>query len=366
VTSVELGQVAGRSPDDETATFIITILLFMAIATYGAMVLSGVVEEKASRVVEVLLARIPARNLLAGKIAGIGLLGLGQIAVTALAAFIAVTFVGSVDLPAVRGSVLAWAVVWFIVGYALYATVFGALGSLASRPEDAQSTAGPVSVVLVLVYFISFAAIGGAETNWARAVAWFPPSAPVAMPSRIAMGTATWWDPLVALALTGAAIVGLVVLGGRVYAGAVLHNGPSLKLRDVWRSTSTFDNTSSATATSTASTSPQRRTMEPSSTHRNKTAVIALAAALAAGALVAAARGDVIIGIAVGAALFVVVDRAIKAWGTPATTDVHDRANPSGRFAPKGRAHNPSPVTDVGSPTASRERDRADVKEEQP
>ena len=61
VTNVELGQVAGRSPDDETAAFIMTVLLFMAIATYGAMVLSGVVEEKSSRVVEVLLARIPAR-----------------------------------------------------------------------------------------------------------------------------------------------------------------------------------------------------------------------------------------------------------------------------------------------------------------
>ena len=101
------------------------------------MVLSGVVEEKSSRVVEVLLARMPARSLLAGKIAGIGLLGLGQIAVTALAALVAARTTDSFDLPAVRGSVLAWAVVWFVLGYALYATVFGALGSLASRPEDA-------------------------------------------------------------------------------------------------------------------------------------------------------------------------------------------------------------------------------------
>ena len=131
VTNVELGQVAGRSPDDETAAFIMTVLLFMAIATYGAMVLSGVVEEKSSRVVEVLLARIPARSLLAGKIAGIGLLGLAQIAATVGAALIAVTMISSVDLPAVRGAVLVWAVVWFVLGYALYATLFGAVGSLA-------------------------------------------------------------------------------------------------------------------------------------------------------------------------------------------------------------------------------------------
>ena len=121
-----------------------------------------------------------------------------------------------------------------MLGYALYATLFGAVGSLASRPEDAQSVAGPISVILVLVYFVSFAAIGSPDTTWAHLVAWFPASAPIAMPTRIAMGAASWWDPLFAVALTGAAIAGLVVFGGRVYAGAVLHSGPTLKLRDAW------------------------------------------------------------------------------------------------------------------------------------
>ena len=103
------------------------------------MVLSGVVEEKSSRVVEVLLARMPARNLLAGKIAGIGLLGLAQFGVTALAALVAISAVDSFDIPAVGGAVLAWVVVWFVLGYALYATVFGALGSLASRARTRRA-----------------------------------------------------------------------------------------------------------------------------------------------------------------------------------------------------------------------------------
>jgi ABC-2 type transport system permease protein len=234
VSNVELGRLAGRSPDDETAAFIMTVLLFMTIATYGAMVLNGVVEEKASRVVEVLLARIPARSLLAGKIAGIGLLGLGQVVITAVAALIAATTISGVDLPAVRGGVLAWAVVWFVLGYALYATVFGALGSLASRPEDAQTVAGPVSVLLVLVYFVSFAASGSPDAGWSRVVAWIPLTAPIAMPTRIAMGVASWWEPLGAVVLTAATVTGLVVVGGRVYANAALHSGPTLRLRDVW------------------------------------------------------------------------------------------------------------------------------------
>ena len=239
VENVELGRVAGRSPDDETAALVMNVLLFMTIAIYGAMVLTGVVEEKSSRVVEVLLARMPARSLLAGKIAGIGLLGLAQVGLTALAALVAAMVVDSVDIPAARSAVLIWAVVWFVLGYALYATLFGALGSLASRAEDAQSVAGPVSVVLIAAYFVSIAALGSPYTGWARLVSWFPATAPFAMPTRIAMGAATWWDPVIAVVLTLSAIGGLVVLGGRVYAGAILHTGGTLKVRDAWHGTPT-------------------------------------------------------------------------------------------------------------------------------
>ena len=90
-----------------------SILLLVAIIAYGNLVLTGVAQEKGSRVVEVLLARMPARHLLAGKVAGIGLLGFGQFAMTALAALVATLAVDSVDLPAVGGGVLAWVVVWF-------------------------------------------------------------------------------------------------------------------------------------------------------------------------------------------------------------------------------------------------------------
>jgi ABC-2 type transport system permease protein len=235
VESVELGSVAGRSPDDEAAAFLMTVLLFVVIATYGNLVLTGVVEEKASRVVEVLLARMPARNLLAGKVLGIGLLGLGQIVVTALAALVASAFVSSADLPAARGAVLAWAVVWFVLGYGLYAVVYGALGSLASRTEDAQSVAGPLQVVLIAAYFVSFAAIGSPESGWARFVSFFPLTAPLAMPNRIAMGAASWWEPFAAAVIALLAIVVLVRIAGNLYTRAILHAGPTLKLREAWR-----------------------------------------------------------------------------------------------------------------------------------
>ncbi len=236
IENVALGSVAGRSPDDELAVLVMTVVLFIAISTFGNLVLTGVVEEKANRVVEVLLARMPASNLLAGKVIGIGLLGLAQIGVTALAALVSLSMVDSVDMPAARGAVLAWVVVWFVLGYALYATVYGALGSLASRTEDAQAVAGPVIAVLVVGYFASFAAVGRPDSFIAQFASYFPPTAPLTMPSRIAMGATAWWEPIVAVALTLAAIAAFVMFGARVYAGAVLHVGPTLKLRQAWRS----------------------------------------------------------------------------------------------------------------------------------
>ena len=235
ISNVELGQVAGRSPGDENAAFIMTLVLFGAISTFGAMVLSGVVEEKSSRTVEVLLARMPARSLLAGKIVGIGLLGLAQVVALGLVALTAGALVDAVDIPTVRPAVVAWAVVWFVLGYALYATVYGALGALATRTEDASSVAGPVTIVLVLGFMAAFATFGSIDTTWARLVSWIPVTAPLAMPFRVAMGAATWWDLAIAVALTLASIVGLVVLGGRIYTRAILHTGASLTLREAWR-----------------------------------------------------------------------------------------------------------------------------------
>jgi ABC-2 type transport system permease protein len=240
VEEVEIGLTAGRGPDDGTAAILMTALLLVAIITYGNLVLTGVVEEKSSRVVEVLLARMPARNLLAGKVAGIGLLGFAQFAVTALAALVALAVVDSVDVPAAGGGVLAWVVVWFVLGYALYAVVYGALGSLASRTEDAQSVAGPVSYVLIAAYWASFITVSGdPDSGWSRLLSYLPVTAPLAMPGRIALGATAWWEPLLAVALTLAAIAGLVVLAGRVYTNAILHTGPTLRLRDAWRSEAT-------------------------------------------------------------------------------------------------------------------------------
>jgi ABC-2 type transport system permease protein len=266
---------------------------------------------------------MPARNLLAGKIAGIGLLGLAQIVLTALVALVVVASMHSIHVPAVRGSVLAWAVAWFVLGYILYATIFGALGSLASRPEDAQAVTGPVSVIMIASFFVSFAAIGSPATIWAKLVSYFPLTAPLAMPNRIAMGAAAFWEPLLAAAFTVASIVGLVYVGGRVYTGAILHAGPTLSLRDAWNSLTAEARVESPVGIATATKWPvrtpgrgERKKIVASTNQPNRPVftTVLLVAGVGLGILVAVLTKDVIVGVIVGAVLVGVVTQLAKLW----------------------------------------------------
>jgi hypothetical protein len=202
--------------------------------------------------------------------------------------------------------------VWFVLGYALYATVFGTLGSLASRTEDASTVAGPVSIILVVGFMVSFAAIGSADTTWAQLVSWFPATAPLAMPNRIAMGVATWWDPLLAALLTVATIAGLVVVGGRVYTRAILHTGPTLSLGEAWRGEPTAPQ---AEMVAIGSTAAQEVPAMESTKRAARTQLVLMVIAIAVGAAVFALAGDLMIGVAVGAGVFALVRQAIKAWG---------------------------------------------------
>ena len=312
VKDVELGQVTGRTPGDETAAYALSLILFFTLSFYGGQVLTGVIEEKSSRVVEVLLARMPARNLLAGKIVGIGLLGLAQVAVVALVALVAVAFTDGVDLPAARPNMIVWALLWFVLGYALYATAFGTMGSLASRSEDASSVTGPLTVTLVVSFFLSYATIGSPYTAWARAVSWFPPTAPFAMPNRMAMGAATWWDPVVAALRTAAAIVGLVVFGGRVYGHAILHTGGVLKLGQAWGDASEgMAKAGDLAAATTASSTPRHEVAHGAMGSALIRAIPALAA-MAVGAVVFSLSRDVIMGVAAVAIVFAIASKIMK------------------------------------------------------
>jgi ABC-2 type transport system permease protein len=211
------------------------VLLFMAIVFYGGFLLTGVVEEKSSRVVEVLLSRLRPTELLAGKILGIGLVGLAQFALVAGSALVALRLSDNTVAPETTPGTLGWIVFWFVLGYAFYAVVYAAAGSLVSRQEEAQSIQIPVTAVLLVAYFLSFAAVESPDGAAAVFGSLFPPTAPMVMIVRIAQGGVPWWQIALSVALLAATVAGMVLLAGRIYAGAVLRFGRRLRLREAWR-----------------------------------------------------------------------------------------------------------------------------------
>ena len=212
------------------------ILLFISIFTFGTWVLTGVVEEKASRVVEVVLSTIEPRDLLMGKVLGIGLLGLVQLLVMVSVGLTAGVLGGRFSLPPTTGSAVVLLIVWFVLGYALYATALGVLGALASRMEEASNASSPVSFIAMGAYFFSLiVAINDPSGTAARIASFIPPVSPMVVPMRAALGAIEPWEMIGSAIVTIAAIWILFVVGGRVYSGAILQSGARIRLRDAWR-----------------------------------------------------------------------------------------------------------------------------------
>jgi ABC-2 type transport system permease protein len=215
------------------------ILMFIGIFSYGTWVLTGVVEEKQSRVVEVVLSTVRPRDLLMGKVLGIGLLALLQLAVLVTAGLIAVEVSGRLVLPPTTVGAVVQLLTWFILGFALYSTTMGFLGSLASRVEDASNASMPVTMTATACYLASIILVTqDPDGLLARVMTFFPPSAPMVVPLRTALGAIEPWEVGLSILLMVAAIWVLFVVGARVYAGAVLQVGSRMRIRDAWRARS--------------------------------------------------------------------------------------------------------------------------------
>jgi ABC-2 type transport system permease protein len=213
------------------------ILLYMFLIMSGQAVAQGVVEEKSSRVVELLLSTIRPTRLLTGKVLGIGLAGLLQFVIIAAAGLTATTATGLLTLPsaAVLGSII-WALVWFVLGFFCYATVLAAAASLVSRQEELQGVVTPVIMILVVPFVIGISILpNNPESTLGAVLSLVPGFSPVLMPMRIALNVAAPWEVAASLVLTLATVVGLLWLGGRIYSNAVLRNGARVKLSDALR-----------------------------------------------------------------------------------------------------------------------------------
>ena len=214
------------------------ILLFISVSTFGGFVLTGVVEEKTTAVIEILLAQVRAHQLLAGKVLGIGTVALVQF-VTAVAAGLVALRISGASIPSAVWVAVPSTIGWFVAGFALYSTLFALAGSFVSRQEDAQAAAAPISMLFLAAYLVVFSVSADPGGAVATVLSIIPFFAPLLMPLRIASGVApTWQIALSAVLLVGTAYAVLRV-AGRVYARTLLHRGSRVRWKQALRLSST-------------------------------------------------------------------------------------------------------------------------------
>jgi ABC-2 type transport system permease protein len=225
-----------RTSGSAQATSVIgLILVFVMLSQYNTWILVGVMEEKASRVIEVLLAAVRPIRLLTGKVLGIGFVAFAQATVIVAFALILAKAVGSDLLSGTAPLVLVSTLVWLLLGYAFYCWVFAAAGSLAERQEQVQTLALPLSLPMIVgyVFALTVASSGNASTFFV-VLAYLPPTAPFAMPVLVALSKVTWVGFVASAIISVVATFGMARLAGAVYRRAILHTGRRVQLRQVF------------------------------------------------------------------------------------------------------------------------------------
>lgn len=219
--------------------FIVGFLLYLGIFGGGMAVAQGVVEEKSSRVVEILLASIRPWQLLSGKVIGIGFSSLIQVAIYVISGVVTATALGltknfSFDIVSVGG----WVLIWFLIGYVVYALVFAALGALVSRQEDLGSVIMLPMTLVIIAYIIGVSVAPNAPDSLVVQIASYVPfTSPIVMPIRSAYGVASTGEVLIALGIGLATIPLMLGLCAKIYSNGVRRSGAKIKLKDALKNT---------------------------------------------------------------------------------------------------------------------------------
>ncbi len=219
---------------NRTTSVIGLILLFLMLTQYNTWILIGVMQEKASRVVEVLLATVRPLQLLAGKVLGIGLVAMGQAALIVAFALVVAAAVGSDLLHGTAPLVLLSEFLWLVLGYAFYCWVYAAAGSMAERQDQVQTLALPLTLPIVIGYVLAItAASSGSASPFVEVLAYLPPTAPFAMPVLVSLSLVAWWQFVASVLISIAGTVAMALLAARIYRRAVLRSGQRVRLREL-------------------------------------------------------------------------------------------------------------------------------------
>lgn len=233
--SVELlePRAEGTMPP-ELLALLFAFLFYLSVLTFGTSIAQSVVEEKQSRVVELLVAAIPVRWLLAGKVLGNTIMAAGQVVVIVGAGLLGALAAGQGALVTQLLGSAGWFVLFFLLGFVMLSCLWAVGGSLASRVEELSSTTALMQILVIVPFF---AAVLPIDEGTRTLLSYVPFTAPLLMPARIALGTAESWEPAVAAVAVLLTAAAFVWLGARLYAGSVLHTSGRLKAAQAWRGT---------------------------------------------------------------------------------------------------------------------------------
>ena len=240
---------AGRAGSGRISILIaitIALLLYMTIFIYGQNVLRGVIEEKQTRVAEVVVSSVSPTTLLGGKVLGVGAVGLTQLLIWLAASYMMMSFretllarlgvsVQPMQLPTVSLSMLAILVVFFLLGYTFYAALFAAIGAMVNSEQEAQQAQLPAVMLLVATVMFLQPVLSNPDGMLAVVLSWLPFSSPIVMPLRMsAVSVGGWHITLSILCLIASCYIA-VVIAARIYRTGLLMYGKQPELREVIR-----------------------------------------------------------------------------------------------------------------------------------
>jgi ABC-2 type transport system permease protein len=241
--TIEAGGKESKGDASFFFVFGVGLLIYMSVLLYGQFVLGAVIEEKETRIAEILFSSMRSFPLMMGKLVGVSLVALTQLGIWAMA-FIAfsiwgVSMLGSrgmpITLPHFPPMLFIWFVVFFLMGYFIYATVYAVVGSMVTTTQEGGQLALPVVLMLVAGFYLSFNIIRSPSSSLAFWASMFPFFAPITMLVRIVTETPPLWQILLSLGIGVLTILGLVWLASRIYRIGMLMYGKKATIPEVWR-----------------------------------------------------------------------------------------------------------------------------------
>ncbi len=236
----------GRETDSEmlmAGSFIIGLMIYITLAIYGQVIMGAVVEEKDTRIAEILFSSARPFELMLGKLVGVGLAGLTQLGIWMISLVSIIGYLSTRSdpsglfrsLPHITPLMILYFLLFFLLGYFVFASIYALIGSMVTSVQEGGQFAFPVTIILVAGYFFSMVVMRDPSSSISVVVSILPFFGPITMPVRILAGAPPLWQIFLSIIFNIAAIIGLVLLASRVYRVGMLMYGKRATIPEVWK-----------------------------------------------------------------------------------------------------------------------------------